>query len=153
VSFANLIYITRQIVHSGVGDDLDQGMAHASTFILPTLSRFDIRNTLPELQRDFLTLWDEIDREARNNTVFMVVRDKLRGLHNALTADRLPRGSEVQNNSLGRQYYASELRPDPLRHAFLDHNTSNFTPAVPPQTATPTAERADKLSPSNVRSA
>ncbi|KAH9971423.1 hypothetical protein BGW80DRAFT_1322369 [Lactifluus volemus] len=168
VSLANLIYITRQIVQSTVGDDLNQGMAHASTFILPTLSRFNIQNTLPELQRDFLTLWDEIDREAPNNNVFMVVRDKLRHLHDALTVDGLPRGSEVQNSSLGPPYY---VQPD---HTSLDHNTrsttlirpsSNFAPAVPPHTAAPsqmlspqgpihiTAELADNLSPSVVRSA
>jgi hypothetical protein len=34
--------------------------------ILSSLSNFDIRNTLPGLQHDFCTLWNEIARESRN---------------------------------------------------------------------------------------
>jgi len=33
-------------------------------FILNTLSQFDMRNTIPELQHEFCTLWNEIVREA-----------------------------------------------------------------------------------------
>ena len=34
--------------------------------ILSSLSKFDVRNTLPGLQHDFCTLWNEIAREASN---------------------------------------------------------------------------------------
>ena len=34
---------------------------------LRLLSDFDIRDTLPELQRDFCALWNEIVREAQNS--------------------------------------------------------------------------------------
>ena len=34
--------------------------------VLSSLSKFDIRNTLPAVQHDFCTLWNEISREARN---------------------------------------------------------------------------------------
>jgi Family of unknown function (DUF6535) len=61
VLLANLIHITRQIFVSSSGDRKDRGMAFASSFILPTISNFDIRNTLPGLKRDFCILWDEID--------------------------------------------------------------------------------------------
>ncbi|KAH9955118.1 hypothetical protein BGW80DRAFT_1467263 [Lactifluus volemus] len=36
-------------------------MAASSSTVLPSLSKFDIRNTLPELQDDFRSLWDEIE--------------------------------------------------------------------------------------------
>ena len=34
--------------------------------VLSSLSKFNIRNTLPAVQHDFCTLWNEISREARN---------------------------------------------------------------------------------------
>jgi Family of unknown function (DUF6535) len=87
VLLANLIYTTRQILHSALGDGLSQGMADASLYILPSLSNFDIRNTLPVLRHDFLALWDEIAekfREAPNDSVPTKIRDNLLNLYNAL---------------------------------------------------------------------
>ena len=34
--------------------------------VLSSLSKFDIRNTLPAVQHDFCTVWNEVSREARN---------------------------------------------------------------------------------------
>jgi len=81
VLLANLIHITRQI-HYSIGDDRD--MADALSYVLSSLSNFNIQNTLPGLQQDFLTLWDEIDQEAQNNGVSTKIRDSLRDLYNAL---------------------------------------------------------------------
>ncbi|KAI0245381.1 hypothetical protein BJV78DRAFT_412369 [Lactifluus subvellereus] len=84
VLLANLIHITRRIFRSSLGDDRD--MADASSYVLSSLSNFDIRNTLPGVQHDFLTLWDEIDREAQNNSVPTKICDSLRNLYNALNS-------------------------------------------------------------------
>jgi WW domain len=82
-------------------------MASASSIILPTLSNFDISNTLPGLKRDFGVLWDEIDREAPNDRVVMKIRDSLRGLRDESLprSDGLPPGWELQQTSDGRIYY------------------------------------------------
>jgi Family of unknown function (DUF6535)/WW domain len=109
VLLANLIHITRQILQSSSGDDSNRGrdMASASSIILPTLSNFDMSNTLPGLKRDFGVLWDEIDREAPNNSVVMKIRDSLRGLRDEILpeSDGLPPGWELQQTSDGRIYY------------------------------------------------
>jgi hypothetical protein len=57
---ANLINVTFQILVSS-RDESSLGMAKASSNILETLISFNIRNDDPELQRDFLALWDQID--------------------------------------------------------------------------------------------
>jgi hypothetical protein len=87
VLLANLIYITRQIFHSALGDDLSRGMADASSYILPTLSNFDIRNTLPELREEFRALWDEIVENVQSvpyNQVLTDICGNLLNLYNAL---------------------------------------------------------------------
>jgi hypothetical protein len=84
VLLANLIHITRQILESsrdgGPGWDMGDAM---SLNIFPTLSNFDIRNTLPELQQDFLALWNEME-QTPNDKVVEQVRDRLRKFHDAL---------------------------------------------------------------------
>ncbi|KAH9972229.1 hypothetical protein BGW80DRAFT_381586 [Lactifluus volemus] len=95
---ANLIHITRRIFESSSGDDRDRDMASASSIILPTLSNFDMSNTLPELKRDFGALWDEIDPNSR---VIMKIRDSLRGLR---LPDGLHSGWEVRQTPGGRTY-------------------------------------------------
>jgi len=57
VQLANLINFTRRANRSDPFT-LD---------VVKTLSKFDIRNTLPELQRDFCALWNEIVRQAQND--------------------------------------------------------------------------------------
>ncbi|KAH9960750.1 hypothetical protein BGW80DRAFT_923098 [Lactifluus volemus] len=83
VLFANLIHITRQIIRSWK-HGLGQGEAHdAFTYIFRSLSNFDIRNTLPGLQHEFLALWNEINHTE--------IRDDLRNLRdNALAAPPVP---------------------------------------------------------------
>jgi hypothetical protein len=51
-----LIYISRQANRASLWTPV----------VLSSLSKFDVRNTLPALQRDFCTLWNEISQEERN---------------------------------------------------------------------------------------
>jgi hypothetical protein len=52
--FSLFIHITRQAFHYG----------SSTPFILASFSRLEIRNTRPELQHEFCSLWNEIVREA-----------------------------------------------------------------------------------------
>jgi hypothetical protein len=98
VLLANLIHITRQILESS-RDGPGWDMADAMSFnIFPTLSNFDIQNTLPELQDDFLALWNEME-QRQNDKLVAQVRDRLRNFHDAL--------------ALGSR---AEDRHDPPRH-------------------------------------
>ena len=63
VLIANLIHITRQFFPSYFGEyDV---ISHTLVGILPSISKFDIQTTLPELQHDFCVLWNEIVSKAR----------------------------------------------------------------------------------------
>ena len=58
VSLAAFIHITRQVFHTdSPPEDLDLG----------ALSQFDLRHTLPALQHEFCSLWNEIVQRARGN--------------------------------------------------------------------------------------
>jgi Family of unknown function (DUF6535) len=62
---ANLIHMARKI--SNVSSGNNRVMAgDAASCILQTASKFDIRHTLPELQHDFCSLWNEIVQKAQN---------------------------------------------------------------------------------------
>ena len=56
---ATLIHVSRQAIHSR--EDL-LGMLG----LVDALTQFDIRHTIPGLQRDFCTAWNEFVKEARN---------------------------------------------------------------------------------------
>ena len=64
VLLANLIHITRKILHTFEGDHYS---AYISSRILPYVSKFVIQHTLPKLQRDFCALWNEVLQEASNS--------------------------------------------------------------------------------------
>ncbi len=83
VLLAILIHISRQSVHSG---NLFWG-------VFETLSKLDMCNTLPRLQRDFCTLWNEIVQEARNRgfhsdpvTILCLIRHSYIALHQGTDA-------------------------------------------------------------------
>jgi hypothetical protein len=64
VLLANLIHITRHLF-----DSLREGhqdLARESLCILPSISKFNILNTLPELQHEFCDLWNLIVQQAQN---------------------------------------------------------------------------------------
>ena len=61
---ANMIHITRHLFHSLLQHDSD--LTRKSSGIISSLSKLDILNTLPELQRDFCGLWNKVVQEARD---------------------------------------------------------------------------------------
>jgi hypothetical protein len=64
VQLANLIHITRQLSRSS-RSQADRVLIDA----LPSLSEFDIHNTLSGLQHDFCTLWNEIVQAQNSGTL------------------------------------------------------------------------------------
>ena len=79
VLLAILIHVTRRYINF---DDVDSGA-------LRTLCNLDIRKTLPRLQHDFCTLWNEVAREARTrfSTEPIVVLKLLHRLYITLHPD------------------------------------------------------------------
>jgi hypothetical protein len=67
VLLANLIHITRQFFHSLLQHDLDLAVTRMALSLLPSVSKFDILNTLPELQHDFCALWNEIVQQVQSS--------------------------------------------------------------------------------------
>jgi hypothetical protein len=83
VLLANLTHITREILHP-LEDNRE--MAASLLFILPSLSNFDIRNTLPGLQNRFRALWDEIEQTPNDRFESQtVICRNLLNLYNAST--------------------------------------------------------------------
>jgi hypothetical protein len=64
LSLATLIHVTRQYLRSD----------YPYPELLETLSELDIGNTLPRLQHDFCTFWNELVQEARNKERYDRVR-------------------------------------------------------------------------------
>jgi hypothetical protein len=69
-----LLHVTRNLFHFHPPWD---------TNILRALSQFDIRNTRPQLQHDFCSLWNEIVREAHNTRPYNILKE-IRHLYAAL---------------------------------------------------------------------
>jgi hypothetical protein len=116
VLLANLTHITRQIFHS-LKDNRD--MAASSLTVLPSLSKFEIRNTLPELQDNFRALWDEIEHAPIDELV-MDIRDGLVNLHNSL--------SQAQGDNIVLISTASSTTASDTGHS---RNPSSSTSPVP----------------------
>jgi hypothetical protein len=101
-----LIHISSQTNHAGSW----------TSGILSSLSKFDIRDTLPELQRDFCTLWNKITRDARNqascSTPAMIIRD-IRHLYVALHqgTDAAPTAFSPSTSSLNFILYQHSSYP------------------------------------------
>ena len=77
-----LIHISRQANRAGP--------CQWTSGILSSLSKFDIRDTLPGLQHDFCTLWNEISQEARNqgsSSTPALILGEIRHLYIALHQD------------------------------------------------------------------
>ncbi|KAF8499577.1 hypothetical protein F5888DRAFT_87207 [Russula emetica] len=65
VLLASLIHITRHFFHGLLQPHPD--LTREALSILRSVSKFDILNTLPELQRDFCDLWNEVVQQARSS--------------------------------------------------------------------------------------
>ncbi|KAH9972315.1 hypothetical protein BGW80DRAFT_383040 [Lactifluus volemus] len=89
VLLANLIHITRPLFSLCLGDI--SNMVSYLWDILPRISKFDIENTLPALQRDFCALWNEITREAQDRGSYHIAYYILRPIrHHYIEAPMLP---------------------------------------------------------------
>ena len=91
ILLANLIHLIRHFLdffRDGRASNRD--VAQEALCILPLVSQFSIRNTLPKLQQDFCDLWDMIvqHRDDHNSRVdhnsFTKILDNIRPLYNDL---------------------------------------------------------------------
>jgi Family of unknown function (DUF6535) len=84
VLLANLTHITRLLFRACLKDI--KGMTSCLYYILPLISKFDIRHTLPELQHDFCDLWNEITREAQTDRTFCIALRTLKHIRHLYIA-------------------------------------------------------------------
>ena len=80
VSLAILIQVTRNL-HTFRSDSLRDVLARFSKV---DFFKVDILNTLPRLQHDFCTLWNELVQEARRHTIPVYILREIRHLYIAL---------------------------------------------------------------------
>jgi hypothetical protein len=86
VLLANLIHISRHFFHGLLQPNPD--LTREALSILPSVSKFDILNTLPELQHDFCALWNDVVRQVQSsgakNNPFMEILLDIQGLYISL---------------------------------------------------------------------
>jgi Family of unknown function (DUF6535) len=137
VLLANWIHMARLISTSSSG--INRSMAReAAECILEPSSSFDIQNTLPELQHDFCSLWNEIVPKAQKSGdgsvphfIVFLLRNLYIDLHpQAVEFDRF----EVLSYPLcfNPQHRAQETSPPPLSLWFPTHASSQ-----PPDLSSP----------------
>jgi Family of unknown function (DUF6535) len=120
VLLINLIHITNQII---LCSEDKHGLARAALpRIFRSLSNFDIQGTPPELQDEFLALWDRIDREATTSKIHLLIRDNLSNLRHGLPATR---GRDDAPTALSLPY--SGPRGNPPDTTFLDKSINENT--------------------------
>ena len=66
VLLANLIHISRHFLHGLLQPHPD--LTREALTILPSVSKFDILDTLPELQHDFCALWNDVVRQVQSSS-------------------------------------------------------------------------------------
>jgi hypothetical protein len=67
VLLANLIHITLHFFHSLLQRHGHPDLTREALSILPSVSKFNILNTLPELQQDFCALWNDVVRQVQSS--------------------------------------------------------------------------------------
>ena len=102
VPLANVIYIVRRTVqtYSGSAERHRNDILDASSRVLMTIHKLDIRNTLPELQHEFCGLWnqlvitaqtDQLPHHVSVSTLILKIIRKLHiDLHESYGYDTLP---------------------------------------------------------------
>ena len=122
------IHVTREYLRSGYPD---WGALHA-------LSKLDIRNTLPRLQHDFCTLWNEMVRESKNEGLFndpLYILKKIRHAYIALHqgTDAAPTAFSASTDDLDLILFDPSSYPFcNLAHYRLD-STAHVSPTLPTQ--------------------
>ena len=161
VLLANMIHITRHILHSlQPHPDLTQ----KSSSILSSLSKFDILNVLPELQRDFCDLWNEVVQQARSNegddNPFIDILVQIRHLYDILHGTDIPLRhfgySTIGHDDLFHQpppypflipLCMPDHHPEPSAHT---HEPCGSTTGGASQTITTTSDILSESSPGDV---
>ena len=117
-----LIHITRRAIRSGSW----------TPFILSSLTNFDICNTLPELQRDFCSLWNELVqkawRDGPDSTALKILREIRHayiGLHQG--TDAAPTAFSAQTN----HYNPALAQPLSYRFCNIPSHRPEWTPRAP----------------------
>ena len=134
VILAILIHVTRQYI----------GADNSKWIVLEALSKLDIRNTLPRLQHDFCTFWNEMVQNARDRdrgsytTAYI-----LRGIRRPYIA--LHQGTDAVPTAFSAYYSDTLFEPssyplcDPASHHHrLDSTPQDSTPHVFVPFPTPT---------------
>jgi len=122
LSLSLLIHITRRAIRSGSW----------TPFILSSLTDFDIRNTLPELQRDFCSLWNELVQKAWQDGTDSIALKILRdiryayiGLHQG--TDAIPTAFSAHTN----HYNPVLTQPLSYRTCNIPSHRPDWTPRAP----------------------
>ena len=145
IMLAIFLHVTRQIIR-----------AESSNWeILPTLPRFDITNTLPELQHEFCALWNEIVQEARKTEIPSDVISSLHGSRHFYIAlhqdtDAAPTSfcdSTPDFDPILRQPSSYPLCNIPSHHPISSHHLVSTSSIVP----SPLVEPSHPLEPSSHR--
>jgi hypothetical protein len=93
VLLAIFIHVTRQFLRS----------RNSNLVVLETLSKLDIRNTLPRLQHDFCTLWNEIAQRARDQGSYATPSFILKRIHHLYIA--LHQGTDAAPTAFSASTY------------------------------------------------
>ena len=131
---ANLIHITHQFFL--LQRDLD--LTQKSLSILQSLSKFDILDSLPELQHEFCALWNKIVQQAQhnwaNNKRFVDILVKIQGLYAALHgADATFFASTASHNGQQSSYHLCTVSTHRIQDA---GDRSHSSPVALPDVAT-----------------
>ncbi|KAH9993489.1 hypothetical protein BJV74DRAFT_950824 [Russula compacta] len=114
VSLANLIHFTRQFIRFLPQGDLE--LTRESFRTLRLVSKVDIQHTLPELQRDFCALWNEIVQQAQinkaDNDPFMKILVKIRHLYIALHHTDATLVATIPNHNITTSTAAPDAHDD-----------------------------------------
>ena len=140
---AILIHVTRQY----------RGSDDSNRKVLKALSKFDICNTLPRLQYDFCTLWNEVVQEARNEGPYpyspsVGILRRIRHLYIALHqgTDAAPTAFSTSTN----EYDNILFEPSSYPFCDLASHRPDSTPHVPLLLPTQTRNSLDAPFPSPI---
>ena len=156
ILLANLIHLIRHFLDFFREDRAsDRDVAQEALCILPLVSMFSIRNTLPNLQQDFRDLWDMIVQleHAQNSRVdhnpFAKILDNIRPLYNNLpptdstTVDSLAPPTSSDHTLRPPALYPLSERPDdhPNLPSEIHEAVGDTTvgPGKPPTSTSPIA--------------
>jgi Family of unknown function (DUF6535) len=120
VLLANLIYITRQLLHNVLRTDRETFAVILK--ILPRVSNLRVEDAVPELQHKFCELWNEIVLQARagEHSILLYILRATRGIYLALhrNTDATPTAfsASTRDPSILRQLSSYHLCKSPGHH-------------------------------------